>query len=143
MLTLFGTIVGFVSSALPSVLGYFQDKADKKHELAVMIAQAEIQLDETAIKANIVEIEAVHKEHAGITRKASTFFINLSSSVRPIVTYLFVIEWCVITYAIAFLLIQQEGVSIAVLKEILDEKFMAIFAAIISFWFGGRLFGKR
>lgn len=143
MITLLGSIVGFFSSSLPSILGYFQDKSDKKHELQIMKAQAEIKLDQTAIEANIREIEAIHKEHASVVRKASKFFINLSSSVRPIVTYLFVIEWCIITYAIAFLLIEQDGVTIKALKQILDQDFMAIFAAIISFWFGGRQFNKK
>jgi hypothetical protein len=54
-----------------------------------------------------------------------------------------VIEWCVITYAIAFLLIRQDGVTIEALRQILDQDFMAIFAAIISFWFGDRRFGRR
>lgn len=143
MLTLLGSLLGFGTSLLPKVMDYFQDKADKKHELEIMRAQAEIELDKTAIEANIREIEAIHKEHAGVVRKASRFFINLSASVRPIVTYLFVIEWCVITYAIAFLLIRQDGVTIEALRQILDQDFMAIFAAIISFWFGDRRFGRR
>ena len=143
MLTLLGSLLGFGTSLLHKVMDYFQDKADKKHELEIMRAQAEIELDKTAIEANIREIEAIHKEHAGVVRKASRFFINLSASVRPIVTYLFVIEWCVITYAIAFLLIRQDGVTIEALRQILDQDFMAIFAAIISFWFGDRRFGRR
>ncbi len=143
MLTLLGSLLGFGTSFLPKVMDYFQDKSDKIHELQIMRAQAEIELDKTAIEANIREIEAVHKEHASVVRKASQFFINLSSSVRPIVTYLFVIEWCIITYAIAFLLIRQDGVTIDALRQILDEDFMAIFAAIISFWFGDRRFGRN
>ncbi len=143
MLTLLGSLLGFGSSFLPKVLDFWQDKSDKAHELEMLKAQAEIQLDQTAIEANIREVEAIHKEHASTTRKASQFFINLSSSVRPVVTYLFVIEWCIITYAIAFLLLKQEGITIEALQSILDDDFMAIFASIISFWFGDRAIRRR
>ena len=34
-------------------MDFFQDRADKKHELEIMTRQAEIQLDKTAIDANI------------------------------------------------------------------------------------------
>ena len=57
MLTLLGSLLGFGTSFLPKVMDYFQDKADKKHELAVMEKQAQIQLDRTVIDANIREVE--------------------------------------------------------------------------------------
>ena len=54
MLTLLGSLLGFGSSFLPKVMDFFQDKADKKHELEVMTKQAEINLDRTAIDAEII-----------------------------------------------------------------------------------------
>lgn len=47
-------------------MDYFQDKADKKHELEIMTRQAEIQLDKTAIDANIREVESIHAHDASL-----------------------------------------------------------------------------
>ena len=41
MLSLISSLLGFASAGLPKVLDYFQDRGDKKHELALMAAQRE------------------------------------------------------------------------------------------------------
>ena len=41
MLSLVSSLLGFASGGLPKVLDYFQDRGDKKHELALMAAQRE------------------------------------------------------------------------------------------------------
>ena len=74
MLTLLGSVLGFGTSFLPRVMDYFQDKADKKHELEIMTRQAEIQLDKTAIDANIREVETIH-EHDGPFHRSRSHYI--------------------------------------------------------------------
>ena len=59
MLSLIGSALGLFSSAIPKTLDMWQDRADKAHELAVMRVQAEISLDQTAIDANIREVESI------------------------------------------------------------------------------------
>jgi hypothetical protein len=44
MLTLISTLLGFASGGLPKVLDVFQDRGDKKHELAMMAMQREREL---------------------------------------------------------------------------------------------------
>ena len=51
MLSLVGFALGLFSSAKPKALDMWQDRAAKAHELAVMKAQAEVSLDQTAIDA--------------------------------------------------------------------------------------------
>ena len=66
MLSLIGSALGLFSSAIPKTLDMWQDRADKAHELAVMKAQAEISLDQTAIDANIREVESIHQHDSQI-----------------------------------------------------------------------------
>ena len=44
MLSLVGSVLGFGTSFLPKVLGYFEEKRDQKHELQMMDKQLEQQL---------------------------------------------------------------------------------------------------
>lgn len=108
MMTLLSTLLGFASGGLPKVLDYFQDRGDKKHELALMsmqrereialakegyIAQArvgEIKTDQIEMQTQAQERVAMYKHDMKIGDGASTWVINLRASVRPIVTYVFV-----------------------------------------------------
>jgi len=108
MMTLLSTLLGFASGGLPKVLDFFQDRGDKKHELALMtmqrereialakegyIAQArveEIKTEQIAMQTQAQEKIAMWKHDMKIGEGASTWVINLRASVRPVVTYLFV-----------------------------------------------------
>jgi hypothetical protein len=150
MFTLLSTLLGFGTSFLPSVLNFFQAKEDNTHEINMMVKQAEIQLKmgEQKLEAAIVdgdirEIEAAHKEQSATIRKGSRWLANLSGSIRPIVTYLFVAEFLVVTWSIAYLIMQRDGVTIEALQQILNEDFMILFSAIVAYWFGNRTQEKR
>ena len=41
MMTLITTLISFLSGGLPKLLDFFQDKQDKKHELALAQLQSE------------------------------------------------------------------------------------------------------
>ena len=45
MITLFTTLISFLTGGLPSLLGFFQDKSDKKHELELARLQTERELE--------------------------------------------------------------------------------------------------
>ena len=160
MMTLLSTLLGFASGGLPKVLDYFQDRGDKKHELALMamqrereialakegyIAQArveEIKTDQIAMQTQAQEKIAMWKHDMKIGEGASTWVINLRASVRPIVTYLFVglliaVDVAGIWYA------YSTGVAFAdAMNMIFSDDEMSILAAIIAFHFGGRAFNK-
>lgn len=140
MLTLLGSLLGFGTSFLPKVMDYFQDKSDKKHELEVMTRQAEIQLDRTAIDANIREVETIHEHDAAIDGGG---FINaIRASVRPVITYLFMALFLGVEITTYYLLIQQGVAPGDALVAAWDDQVMAMWAAILAFWFGGRQFKK-
>ena len=140
MLTLLGSLLGFGSSFLPKVMDYFQDKADKKHELEVMTRQAEIQLDRTAIDANIREIETIHEHDSKLD--GGGFINGVRASVRPVITYLFMSLFLGVEITTYYLLVQNGIAPGDALVSIWDEQIMAMWASILAFWFGGRQFKK-
>ena len=127
MLSLVGSVLGFGTSFLPKVLGYFEEKRDQKHELQMM-----------DIDADIRETEALHKEHASITRKSSMWCINLSASVRPIITYCLFIEFALLTFSV-----NMDWITSEQYKMIWNAEFQAVWAAVVSFWFGQRSFNRK
>ena len=161
MLTLLSTLLGFASGGLPKVLDFFQDRGDKKHELALMamqrereialakegyIAQAkveEIKTEQIAMQTQAQEKLAMWKHDMKIGEGASTWVINLRASVRPVVTYLFV--GLLITVDIAGIwYAYSTGVAFAdAMNQVFSDDEMSILAAIIAFWFGSQAFSKK
>lgn len=161
MMTLLSTLLGFASGGLPKVLDFFQDRGDKKHELALMtmqrereialakegyIAQArveEIKTEQIAMQTQAQEKIAMWKHDMKIGEGASTWVINLRASVRPVVTYLFVgllitVDVAGIWYA------YSTGVAFAdAMNQVFSDDEMSILAAIIAFWFGSQAFSKK
>ena len=69
MLTLFSTLISFLSGGLPRLLEFFQDKSDKKHELemAQLQIERELQLKKAGLESQ-ERIEAI--ELQGIETRA-------------------------------------------------------------------------
>ena len=145
MLSLIGSVLGFGTSMIPKVMSYFETKRDQKFELEMMDKQLQnqLQLGEQKmqmlnIDADNRETESLHKEHASITRKASQFWINVSSSVRPTMTYLLFLEFVTLSYLLAFDMINME-----MYKLIWNEPMQGVWSAVVCFWFGSRTFNRK
>lgn len=161
MMTLLSTLLGFASGGLPKVLDYFQDRGDKKHELALMsmqrereialakegyIAQArveEIKTDQIEMQTQAQERVAMYKHDMKIGDGASTWVINLRASVRPIVTYVFVGLLVVVDVAGIWYAYSTGVVFADAMTQVFSDDEMSILAAIIAFWFGSQAFNKR
>ena len=149
MISLLGSLLGFGSSLIGPDLGTWNRSADQKHELEMLHAQTAIQsklqdqrLEASIVEADMAEIVAAHKEQAATVRKGPQWLAALSGSVRPVVTYLIIVEWLAINWAIAWLIIDEEGITVYNLRAILDTDFMGLVSCVIAFWFGNRTFGK-
>jgi len=161
MMTLISTLLGFASGGLPKVLDFVQDRGDKKHELALMaanrereialakegfIAQAaveEIKTEQIAMQTQAQEKLAMWKHDMKIGEGASTWVINLRASVRPIVTYIFVMLLVVVDVA-GIWYAYSTGVAFAdAMNMVFSDDEMSILAAIIAFWFGSQAFSKK
>ena len=145
MLSLLGSILGFGTSFLPKVMDFFQDKQDKQHELRLMDKQLENQkvlgaqkLQMTHVEADIRESEALLKHDAKLQNKASPWVVNLAASVRPVVTYLLFLEIFVLTFAVQFGFIDKEQYQL-----IWSSEMSAVWAGIVSFWFGSRTMARK
>ncbi len=161
MMTLISTLLGFASGGLPKVLDFVQDRGDKKHELALMaanrereialakegyIAQArveEIKTEQIEMQTQAQEKLAMWKHDMKIGEGASTWVINLRASVRPIVTYIFVLLLVVVDVA-GIWYAYSTGVPFATAMDmVFSDDEMSILAAIIAFWFGSQAFSKK
>jgi hypothetical protein len=145
MLSLLGSLLGFGTSFIPMIMNYFQDKQDKKHELQLMDKQLEQQiqignqkLDMVHVEADIRETEALLKSQSSLNRQSSQWITDLAASVRPFITYLLFIEFMVLTFLLAFGYIDNEMYAL-----IWSDEIMAMWAAVISFWFGSRTFNRK
>lgn len=160
MLAIFSSILGFITSGLPSVLGFFQQRGDQKHELemarlqneqALAMAEKgyiasqrveEIKLDEVNAETYAQERVALYDYATKETEGASQWVINLRASVRPIITYLMVGILLFIDIASLIWAIQSTGFDKDALLSVFSTDQMAIVASIIGFWFGSRHWGK-
>lgn len=145
MISLLGSLLGFGTSFLPKVMDYFQEKRDQKHELALMDKQldqkiklGEQKLQFVNVEADIRETEVLQKSHAEITKQASKWVVNLSSTVRPVMTYLLFLEFFVLTHLLAF-----GAIDGALYSLIWSSEMQAVWAAVVSFWFGQRTFNRK
>ena len=167
MLSLFSTLGGLLISGLPSVLGFFQDKSDKKHELelakmqterelqmmaAGYAAQAkveEIRTDQVMMQTDADMTKAAYEHDAKVLQKAAPWASTFVATVRPMVTYLFVAELFVINVGIGIYVFTHPGMVTGVedLLKISDEIFsddeMAMLGGIIGYWFGSRGWSKK
>ena len=171
MITLLSTIVSFLMGGLPKLLDFFQDRADKKHELALaqMQIQRELEMrkagfeaqeriehikseqleietkssEKTAlIGAQQAEMQAIYAHDSSLNEGTSQWMHNLRASVRPVITYGFFFLLVAIDIALAWHGISS-GVSFEKLADQLwDNETQTLFASIIAFHFGGRAFGK-
>jgi hypothetical protein len=167
MLSLISTLGGLLISGLPSALGFFQDKSDKKHELelAKMQTERELQMMERGfiaqqkveeIRTDQVEMQsAAQMQNAAldhdkkVMEKASTWVVNYVGTVRPTVTYIFVAELVAINFWLCYQLFKIPNLingvdDLTIIGELIfssDE--MAMLGGIIGFWFGSRNWDKK
>jgi hypothetical protein len=167
MLSLFSTLGGLLISGLPKLLYFFQNKADQKHELALARVQVELQLqmmaqgfaaqermeeirtDQIAMQTDAEMTVAAYDHDKKIMEEASRWVVNFVGTVRPMVTYIFVLELCAINAWIAYYVYTRPNLIMSMedlirLSDIIfstDE--MAMLGGIIGFWFGSRSWSKK
>ncbi len=160
-MTLVSTFLSFLAGGLPKILSIFQDRQDKKHELALVAAQKErelalaergfiaqarveeIKLEQIQTQTASEERQSLYNHDIEIGKGASQWMINLRSSVRPVVTYIFVLELVIINIAGMWYAWNQNVPFAIALENVFSDDEMAILASIIAFHFGGRAFSQK
>lgn len=144
MITLFASIAGFISSIIPELIKYFKDVNDKKHELNIFDRQ--IHYNETSSNKTLEEIHISRDmmEHASLysTYKSEIKWVDaLNGSVRPVLAYSFFGMYIWVKY-LQYKAISASAHVIEYLDVIWNVNDQAIFAGIISFYYGQRTFKK-
>ena len=148
MLTLLGSLLGFISSAFPELLKLWRDRQDRTHELAILDRQMEQmrlghqqRLEEINIQADLTESLALLKHDS--QPSGVQWIDGLRASVRPVITYAFFSLFTGVKVSALYILIIAQGLNwFDALPRIWDPETQALFAACMSYWFGQRSLAK-
>ena len=161
MLSILSGILGFATSGLPSLLSFFQQKGDQKHEreMAKLQTERELELAKAgfvsqekieAIKLDQIEAQTYAEERVALydhdkklVDGASKTVKNWNAMVRPVVAFIFVGELVLINF-VSLAWAMYSGVDFIVAsQEVFSTDEMAIVASIIGFYFGSRTWEKK
>jgi len=167
MLTLFSSLISFLMGGLPKILEFFQDRADKKHEIALAAMQTEreltlkkagleaqeriehIQTEQIQINADVQmaqtamqERQALYAHDVALGQGASTWVTNMRAATRSVITYgMFAMFMFVEIFGFYYAWHTNVEFTVA-LDNLWDDETQIIWACIVSFWFGGQAFKK-
>ncbi len=147
MITLLGSLLGFFSSAFPDLLRVYRDQKDREHELAVMDRQVDMmqqghqqRLEEIQVHADAGVAKALY-QHAQPT--GVKWVDAMAGTVRPVITYAFFLLYAAVK--VAQWVIVREAVNnswVEALNNVWHMEDQALFATVMSFWFGQRMLLK-
>jgi hypothetical protein len=144
MITLFASIAGFISSLFPEIFKIIRDKNDKVHELKILDKQIEMQ--KLGINSRLEEVNAYadveYSKALYSTYKSGNDWIDaLNGSVRPVLAYSFFILYSAVKF-LQFSVIDKAAPLAIYLDSLWTIDDQAIFAGIISFYYGQRALSK-
>ncbi len=144
MITLFASIAGFITSLIPEILRFFKDKLDKSHELQLMDKQIRFSKiaggrspEEIQMTRDVVEQLSLYS-----TYKTGIDWVDaLNGTVRPVLAYSFFAMYAAIKI-IQYSYITRTALLVEYIDVIWSVDDQAIFASIVSFYFGQRAFAR-
>jgi hypothetical protein len=161
MIALLSALLGFVSSALPEAVKLFREGKDRAHEMALLKLQMDYDREKLAVvtqennaarasQLQEIEVQAGIAEQTALNARLKDNLTGvawvdaLAGSVRPALTYAFFVLYFLVKCAQFHLLtnpalpwVHEVNVSQA-LVSLWTEEDIAIFSAIVAFWFGQR-----
>ena len=161
MFTLLTTVISFLSGGVPKLLDFFQDRADKSHEIKLAQIQTEreltlkkaglevqeriehIQTEQIQITSNVTERQSLYAHDIAIGQGSSSWVVNARAMVRPAITYGMFILFAFVEI-FGFVYAWKSGVAFDIaLDKLWDNDTQIIWASIVSFWFGTQAFSKK
>jgi hypothetical protein len=161
MITLLTTLLSFLAGGVPKLLGFFQDRSDKSHEMdmgklqmerdlrmaeAGYLAQArveEVRTDQIAMQTQAQERVAMYQHDIEIGKGASQWVVNARAMVRPFITYGMFGVFVFVEIA-GFAYAWRHNVEFTeALKILWSDETITIWSSIIAFWFGTQAFSKK
>ena len=105
-------------------------------------ALSSMKLEELDAKAEIVETEKLYEHDMALAARGG-WVVSLQASVRPVITYLFMGTFIAVEGAMVYSLMTTQGADwVTAVQAAWSDEVMAIFSAILSFWFGNRAMAK-
>jgi len=142
MTTLLGAMLGFFTSMLPELVTFLKDKNDRQHELQILSLQLKQQRMNQADRLEAISLENEIKLSNGLYK---TFYSNIrwvdafNATVRPVLAYAFFALYVWVKIVAVLSLSSENTPSFVMLYHTLwTQEDAAIFAGIISFYFGQR-----
>lgn len=148
MLSILGSVLGFATSAVPAITDSFARGQNNKHELEKMKVMAELRSAGYDQDLRMYETMGADKEHDRLIQhdisinKGTGFISGLQKSVRPVITYAFFILFATIEVTLLMEALKAGTDFSEAINILWDQETKAIFAAILSFWFGSRAIDK-
>jgi hypothetical protein len=148
MISLLGTLMGFGTSIVPEILGYFKQKQANEQQLKMLEAKAKyadqiskLRVKELDAEAEIAETKGLYAHDRSID--AGGFINGLRGSVRPVITYMFFLMFASVKGTMIYAMISNQNIDWTMAVDTAwDDETAAIFSAIIAFWFGNRAMSK-
>jgi hypothetical protein len=148
VISLLGTLLGFGTSIIPEILGYFKQKQANAQELSMLEAKSKyaqelsrLKIEELDAQAEIEETKSLYQHDRSID--AGGFVNGLRGSVRPVITYLFFLMFAATKGTLIYAMAVNQNLDWTVAIQMAwDDETAAIFSAVISFWFGNRAMSK-
>lgn len=152
---LLGTIFGGIFRLFPEVIKFFDKKNERAHELAMFKEQTALEITRGNIKlqeigaqreaANDVNsltafTEAIRQQTEMVKAAGNGFVAQLSTSVRPVVTYIILGIWAFIHLYTAL----ATGFDVSsTFKLVMTPDFTALVSGTLNYWFLDRTLNKR
>ena len=155
MLTLLGSLMGFAGSAVPSVIDLFKEKSEQKKQLD--LAKLQIEAKEKGVDLDIRMMNAQADledrkssreeqqrllEHDMKLGQQGGFINSLRAFVRPFITYVFFSAFIGVKVVVVWHTVGSGGDLMQAIEVACDDETEALFAAVMSFWFGSRAMPK-
>jgi hypothetical protein len=152
--TLLGGLLGGAFRLAPEILKWFDRKDERGHELAMQDkalefeklrgAQRMSEVGATAEAAwNTGAIETLRDAVRSQGEKTGVRWVDaLSSSVRPVVTYWFMVLYCSAKTALFIAALQAGAGWHDAVTHAWTEADQALWAGVLNFWFLGRVFDR-
>lgn len=151
MLALLGSLLGLLGSLAPRLIGYFEQKQNHVQELEMLKTQGAFQLQmiQAGHTARMAEINATADMRtelaafAAANRPTGIRWVDAFNGVmRPFLTLCFFLLYASIKAGQFFILVGDAGMWSS-LSSLWTEEDWAVWAAIVTFWFGNRTFNKE
>lgn len=153
MLTLLASFVAAMSTAAPAIVAYLDKKSQRVSDIEMRKLDIELQDKRSQNALELADIEADVREGESLRTHDAALnggkFVNaLRASIRPVITYFFfflfiAVKGFVLWHALSADGLIENQIAFADIYPLLwDEDTKTLFAAVIGFWFGGRVIDR-